>query len=172
MTGKFGMAAALAVAAALAAGCSNLGDSFETTSALPATPKVDPACQQLAASIDALRREGISEKVEKAAAKKYKMTAADLTKAAQLNRANDDFQSRCSTVPKGATAMTTSSTVKGAPARASASSSAPAAKASSAPAPAAPATAADAPVRTARAPGVAPAPEPISASASTAASSP
>lgn len=105
MISKFGVPAAMIVIAALAAGCSNMGDSFQTTSALPEGPKVDPACQQLAASIDGLKREGVSEKVEKAAARKYKMTSADLAKAAQLNRANDDFQSRCSTMPRSASTL-------------------------------------------------------------------
>ena len=62
MISKFGVPAAMIVVAVLAAGCSNLGDSLETTSALPDGPKVDPACQQLAASIDGLKREGVSEK--------------------------------------------------------------------------------------------------------------
>ena len=42
---------------------------------------------------------GHRRKIEKAAAKKYKMTAADLKKADQLTKANADFQQRCSTIP-------------------------------------------------------------------------
>lgn len=97
----------LALAASLGlslAGCANDGGMFgaTTTASIPEKPKVDPACVTLTSQIDGLRKEGIAEKVEKAAAKKYKMTAADLTKAAQLNRANAEFQGRCS-----ASSMTT-----------------------------------------------------------------
>jgi outer membrane murein-binding lipoprotein Lpp len=98
---------AVMLAGMLLAGCA--GDSTDglfTTGALSQTAsKVDPACVTLAASIDGLRKEGIAEKIEKAAAKKYKMTATDLKKADQLTKANADFQTRCSTVgPRAATA--------------------------------------------------------------------
>lgn len=92
------------------AGCSG-GDLFGssssdvTTSSLsPAqtAQKVDPACGNLALEIDTLRREGVAEKVEKAAAKKYKMTSTDLTKANQLNKVNADYQEKCSTLPRAA----------------------------------------------------------------------
>jgi hypothetical protein len=60
------------------AGCAGEGgDSIFTTGALgtsqtaaAAEPKVDPACVQLTARIDTLRKEGIAEKVEKAALKR------------------------------------------------------------------------------------------------------
>jgi hypothetical protein len=92
------------------AGCSNSSDFFNmggsgevTTQSLAQTAqKVDPACGNLAVEIDTLRREGVADKVEKAAAKKYKMTAADLNKASQLNRANGEFQAKCSTLPRTA----------------------------------------------------------------------
>ena len=42
----------------------------------PERPKVDPACVTLTSQIDTLRKEGIADRVEKAAAKKYKMTPA------------------------------------------------------------------------------------------------
>jgi hypothetical protein len=96
------------------AGCAGEGtDGLFTTGSLSgsqataaAAPKVDPACVTLSASIDGLRKEGIAEKIEKAAAKKYKMTAADLRKADQLTKANADFQQRCSTIaPKPANAQ-------------------------------------------------------------------
>ena len=71
--------------------------------AAAAESKVDPACVTLASRIEALRKEGIADKIEKAAAKKYKMTQADLAKADQLTKANADFQFRCSTImPKSA----------------------------------------------------------------------
>ena len=93
------------------AGCSggldifNSGGSSDvsTSSVVPAqAQRVDPACGNLAVEIDTLRREGVADKIEKAAAKKYKMTAVDLTKANQLNKANAEFQAKCSTLPRTA----------------------------------------------------------------------
>ena len=52
----------------------------------------------LASRIETLRKDGIPDKIEKAAAKRYKMTQADLGKADQLTKANAEFQARCSTV--------------------------------------------------------------------------
>ena len=94
---------ALVLAGILLAGCAGEGtDGLFTTGSLSgqqtAEAKGDPACVTLASSIDGLRKEGIAEKIEKAAAKKYKMTATDLKKADQLTKANADFQARCSTV--------------------------------------------------------------------------
>ena len=85
------------------------GDGLFTTGSLTgqptAEPKLDPACVTLASRIDALRKEGIGDKIEKAAAKRYRMTQADLGKADQLTKANAEFQARCSTVaPKAVTA--------------------------------------------------------------------
>jgi hypothetical protein len=112
--------AALLLSGALLAGCAGdggdgglfttgaLGDSSATAEA-----KVDPACVALTSRIEGLRKEGIAEKIEKASAKKYKMTQADLTKADQLTKANAEFQARCSLVsPKPATAQINSSTPK------------------------------------------------------------
>src|SRR5262245_48991403 len=101
-------ALALAGVAVALAGCAGDGsDSLFTTGALGsmAESKVDPMCVTLASRIETLRKEGIAEKIEKAAAKKYKMTQSDLNKADQLTKANADFQLRCSTImPKSATA--------------------------------------------------------------------
>jgi predicted small lipoprotein YifL len=81
------------------AGCANDGPALfseagffgpTATASIPNKPKVDPACQTLVSQIGALRQEGIADKVEKAAAKKYKMTAAE------LNKANAEFQGKCS----------------------------------------------------------------------------
>jgi hypothetical protein len=92
------------LAGLLLAGCAGDGtDSFFTTGALGTAsatpdPKSDPQCVSLASRIEALRKEGIGDKIEKAATKKYKMTQSDLAKADQLTKANADFQIRCSTV--------------------------------------------------------------------------
>ena len=99
-------ALALAGVVLALAGCAGDGDNIFTTGALgtSAEAKLDPMCVTLASRIEALRKEGIAEKIEKAAAKKYKMTQSDLNKADQLTKANADFQLRCSTVmPKSAT---------------------------------------------------------------------
>jgi hypothetical protein len=104
----------LALASIALAGCAGDGDGFlntgfttgalGTTQAAAPEPKVDPACVSLASRIETLRKEGVADKIEKAAAKKYKMTQADLTKADQLTKANADFQFRCSTImPRSAT---------------------------------------------------------------------
>jgi hypothetical protein len=102
---------ALVVASVALAGCAGDGsDNIFATGALgtqASAPeaKVDPACVTLTSRIDALRKEGIADKIEKAATKKYKMTQADLNKADQLTKANADFQFRCSTImPKTVTA--------------------------------------------------------------------
>ena len=102
-------AKALALAGVTVAlvGCAGDGENIFTTGALgtSAEAKLDPMCVTLASRIEALRKEGIAEKIEKAAAKKYKMTQSDLNKADQLTKANADFQLRCSTImPKSATA--------------------------------------------------------------------
>jgi hypothetical protein len=102
---------ALVLASILLAGCAgDSGSNFFTTGALGTAPeatttasatsdaKIDPACVSLVSQIDALRKEGVADKIEKAATKKYKMTSKDLAKADQLTKANADFQLRCSTI--------------------------------------------------------------------------
>lgn len=106
--------AIVAIASLTIAGCSGTdmfgssGASDVTTSSLTTqqqtASRVDPACGPLALEIDNLRREGIADKIDRAAAKKYRMTAADLTKANQLTKANADFQAKCSTLPRTAAA--------------------------------------------------------------------
>lgn len=133
------------------AGCSGGTDIFGgssssdvTTSSLSPTQtqaqRVDPACGNLAVEIDTLRREGIADKVERAAAKKYKMTQADLGKASQLNKVNGEFQAKCSTLPRTAaqpeTPAPAGAAAKAAPAAAKAAKSAvPVAKAAAVAAP-------------------------------------
>ncbi len=97
---------ALVLAGLLLAGCAGEGSEnlFTTGSlnnaptAVVAEPKVDPICVSLVSQIDGLRREGIADKIEKAAAKKYRLTSADLNKANQLTKASADLQMRCSTI--------------------------------------------------------------------------
>lgn len=87
--------------AVLLAGCSAdgslLGDPL-TTASIPAQ-KIDPVCVSLTAQIDGLMKEGVADKIEKAAAKKYKLKPVDLAKADLLNKANAEFQEKCAINP-------------------------------------------------------------------------
>lgn len=112
--------ATAAAGAALLAGCADGSSLFNsssssnlTTSSVspPAAPKVDPVCVSLASQIDSLRKDGISDKVEKASQKKYKLTTAELAKADQLNKVNADFQSKCSSYKPTAASVATPNTV-------------------------------------------------------------
>lgn len=80
----------------------SFGDSTATTTAaLPEKPRVDPACQALAARIAELKQDGAVDRVEKAAQGKgdtVSVKRASLAKVGELNKANADFQARCSSV--------------------------------------------------------------------------
>jgi prefoldin subunit 5 len=102
----------LATSGLVVAGCAGdgSGNIFSTGSlgtsgtSAAAESKIDPACTTLSAQIDTLK--GVADKVAQAAVKKYKMTTADLAKADQLNKANADFQAKCSSLtPKSAMAV-------------------------------------------------------------------
>ena len=105
--------AALLLSGALLAGCAGDGSdgglfttgAIGSDNAVAEAPKTDPACIALTSRIEGLRKEGIADKIEKASAKKYKMTQADLTKADQLTKANAEFQARCSTLSRPTTAQ-------------------------------------------------------------------
>ncbi len=88
--------------AACAEGATNFGGvsggSSLTTSAVAEPTKTDPACTTLASQIDGLKKEGVADKVAQASIKKYTMKPADLVKADQLNKANAEFQAKCSLV--------------------------------------------------------------------------
>ena len=114
----FNCAATMAFVAAglVLAGCSgegtdgiftgSLANNTQNTAAAP-EPRIDPVCVSLVSRIDTLRREGVGDKIEKAATKRYKMTSADLGKVDQLTKANAEFQLRCSTItPAGNSAQT------------------------------------------------------------------
>jgi hypothetical protein len=95
-----------AAMACMLAGCANdgsLSTGLNTGSVNPATAQAaksqEALCLTLASQIEALNTEGISDKVSKAAAKKYKLKASDLTKADELNKANTEFQGKCSSYP-------------------------------------------------------------------------
>ncbi len=109
MTARSNAIYATAAVACLLAGCAegSLNSAFNTGSIDPqkqaaadqaAKSKV-ALCNTLVSQIEALNGEGISDKVAKAAAKKYKLKPTDITKADELNKANTEFQSKCSDFP-------------------------------------------------------------------------
>jgi hypothetical protein len=99
-----------AAAACILAGCSQngtLSSPFTTGSIDPqkqaadtqAAKATEATCLTLSSQIEALNTEGVPEKVAKAAAKKYKLKATDIQKVDELNKANVEFQSKCSSYP-------------------------------------------------------------------------
>lgn len=103
---------AAVLVAALIAGCAQDGtlavNNLNTASINPPdgsqqAAKPDALCRTLASQIAALNKDGIADKVSKAAVKKYKMKPADLAKADELNKANAEFQAKCSSYPPTAT---------------------------------------------------------------------
>lgn len=108
MTNRLIAPAALLVALGVLAGCANDGSlatsSSLTTSAVTPTAsgKNDAACVTLAAQIDTLRREGTIDRLQQAADGKsasVQVKRAALAKQAELNKANAEFQAKCSTLP-------------------------------------------------------------------------
>ena len=99
MLRALGAPTSLLIGAVLLAGCSSDGSLLGSPLTTASVTKIDPVCVSLTAQIDGLTKEGVAEKVEKAAAKKYKMKPADLAKADQLNKANAEFQNRCAINP-------------------------------------------------------------------------
>ena len=69
------------------------------TSTVAAVPKVDPACYSIAQRIEMLRKDGLTDRLEKASAGKSSTVAVkrtSLAQAAELDRANAEFQAKCS----------------------------------------------------------------------------
>lgn len=104
---------ALTCAALVLGGCSGDLTNPLTTQSIPATtqntvaavPRTDPACYSLAQRIDTLRGGGLTERLEKAAAGKssnVSVKRTSLQQAAELDRANAEFQAKCSTIPRPA----------------------------------------------------------------------
>ena len=108
------MTVILAVGATLTLGAcadsSIFGDSaFQSTAALPAKPMVDPSCQALSTRIEAMRRDGVVDRAEAVAKGKgtnVKVKRESLAQLAELDKANAEFQSKCSTLPRAVTAPT------------------------------------------------------------------
>lgn len=104
---------ALAIGGALLlSGCSStsqlLGTNL-TTQSIATSPNgtaaagnVDPACATLAQRIETLRSDGLTDRLEKAGTGKSSTVSVkrdSLAKAAELDKANAEFQAKCSTVP-------------------------------------------------------------------------
>ena len=115
--------ASLLAVSATVAGCADTqslfgGPTSLTTSAVapPAAPKADPACAGLAAQIETLRKDAAAAKVETASQKKAKvsLTAAETAKVDQLQKANVEFQAKCSTYKPGNVAVAPASAPAGA----------------------------------------------------------
>ena len=102
---------AILISAAVAglglAGCSDSGilsnplttQSINTAQAVPAAGAVDPSCHALAQRIQALRQDGLTERLEKASVGKSSTVSvkrASLGQAAELDKANAEFQAKCS----------------------------------------------------------------------------
>lgn len=100
------------LAAVLVAGCAQDGTLTGLNTGAINPPETQTAsnqalCHTLASQIAALNKDGIADKVSKAASKKYKMKSADLAKADELNKANAEFQTKCSSYPPPATIAAT-----------------------------------------------------------------
>jgi hypothetical protein len=105
MTANFTKITAAALATLSLAACADGSTGLLSTASLGTTapgaaaaPKPDPACVALTARIDALRREGVVERVEKASTGKSKtvnVKRETLTKVTELDKANAEFQAKC-----------------------------------------------------------------------------
>jgi hypothetical protein len=152
MKQSFWASAALGAAACTLAGCSSdgnlLGSNLTTSSVDPAVSskaaqasKVDPQCVALTTKIDGLRKEGVTERVEKASVGKSKTVSVkrdSLAKMTELDKANAEFQAKCSTLTPQQQAAATATPA--------APAAQPVAQAAAQAKPAAPVTAAAAPV--------------------------
>jgi hypothetical protein len=109
------LSSAILITALAAGGCAQDGAALTTSAVAPekaagqAVAKADPACVALSAQIDALRKDGTVESLEKAATGKSKsveVKRSALAKQAELNKANTDFQAKCApAIPKAQSAQ-------------------------------------------------------------------
>lgn len=88
---------------------SNMFANNGMTTAAVDKPAVDPTCVALNSKIDGLRKEGVSDRAAQAASSGKTSTVqvkrASLAQLAELDKANAEFQAKCSTLgPRAATA--------------------------------------------------------------------
>lgn len=90
-------------------GCASDGSLMTTSSVTkpPPAPKVDPACVQLSAKLDSMKKDGIAAKVEKASVRKAKLSRKDLAKVSEYMKASEEFQAKCAAEPVKAAATPT-----------------------------------------------------------------
>lgn len=103
--------AVLFAAASLMGGCASdgdfLGGALTTSSIEPAAKaqsNIDPQCVALMSKIDALRKEGTPERIEKVSTGKTATAVVKrqaLQRMTELDKTNAEFQSRCSTLSRG-----------------------------------------------------------------------
>ncbi|MDX2289634.1 MAG: hypothetical protein NW217_12535 [Hyphomicrobiaceae bacterium] len=118
-------AVVLAVSAVAVGGCASDGSLSLATGSLQdqaaaKTPRIDPACVALMARIEELRREGTPQRIEKVSSGKGATVSVKreaLARMTELDKANGDFQNKCSTL---AAASTPAQTAAAAPAAAAA----------------------------------------------------
>ncbi len=97
-------------AAASLAGCAadggldlmtgSIGDP-STQAVVAKAPAIDPACIELTAKIDQLRKEGTPDRLAKVAEGKSKTASVKrdaLARMSELDKANQEFQAKCSTL--------------------------------------------------------------------------
>lgn len=104
----------IAVAAALTlGGCANSGSPLTTASLTAQKPaavaKVDPTCVALSNKIAGMRKEGTMDRLAKVSTGKTRSTMVkrtSLAKAAELDKANAEFQAKCAKYQTTAAATT------------------------------------------------------------------
>ena len=99
--------AGLAVATFIVSACSHDGGLTTASLSQPTTKIAEPGCTQLVAKIEAVRQEGTPAKVYAVANGKTRSATikrAALAKAAELDQLNQEFQSKCSKIPRQQTA--------------------------------------------------------------------
>jgi hypothetical protein len=106
---SFSKVGLVVAAAVLACGCAENGSlDLSTASIAPQQAKTDPICASLAGQINSLKADGTIGKLEEAAdgkTAKVSVKRTALQKQAELNKAYEQFQSRCGPpAPAGQTA--------------------------------------------------------------------
>lgn len=84
-----------------------LAPANTTASIAPAKPKVDPACAALAAKMDSIRQDGVTDRVDQASHGKTKtvnVKRESLGKMSEYTKASTEFQAKCTTFPVSAKA--------------------------------------------------------------------
>lgn len=118
MTTRFSKIALATLGALTVAGCADgstgLLSTASVTASSTAAPKTE-ACVALNARINTLRQEGVAAQVEKASTgsgKSVSIKRESLAKMTELDKANADFQAKCSIpLPASATATAPAATV-------------------------------------------------------------